>query len=63
MVKKTVDSVTRKLAEMDFYRRFSSGVVTIVRPARKAERAETPREHQGPSPNRGKANSCRTGWP
>ena len=49
MVKKKLDYVTRKLAEMDFYRRFSSGLVTIARPYRQGH-AEKPPETSRPQP-------------
>jgi hypothetical protein len=48
MVKKTVDYVTRKLAELDFYRRNSS-IVTIARTHRQGH-AGKPAEAPKPQP-------------
>ena len=50
MVKKKLDHVTRKLAEMDFYRCTGTSILTIVRPSRRGERAGTPPEASKPQP-------------
>jgi hypothetical protein len=50
MVKKKLDYVTRKLAEMDFYRRTGTSILTIARPSRRGERVEKLPEASRPQP-------------